>query len=213
MPINKIRATGRGRATVAAALVAAAGSSWTAYVATRPEPAVVAIHQAIDKGLTPPAVDLAINALIIPWEDLVLKSHWDRFAKKWDICYGETLLNGKTPVTAGMSFTQPECLAMLKWRVTHDYYLPLVDGVKDYWKAPLSLQSSMISGAYNYGAPAQKKSRTAGFVTKHDYHSACLAQTAFNKAGGHVVRGLVLRREMGDAQRLGEAELCVSGLN
>jgi len=31
-------------------------------------------------------------------------------------------------------------------------------------------------------------------------------------AGGQMVNGLVKRREMGDAQRLGEAETCVSGL-
>ncbi|WP_323455290.1 glycoside hydrolase family protein [Rhizobium sp. AN5] len=44
------------------------------------------------------------------------------------------------------------------------------------------------------------------------YRQGCEAQTAWNKAGGQVVRGLVNRREMGDAQRQGEAELCVSGL-
>jgi lysozyme len=102
---------------------------------------------------------------------------------------------------------------MLIKRVTHDYYLPLVDGVKDYWQAPITVQASMISGAYNFGAPGQTKSRTARFVTRHEYRQACEAQTAWNKAGGEVLPGLVRRREMGDAQRLGEAELCVSGLS
>jgi lysozyme len=49
-------------------------------------------------------------------------------------------------------------------------------------------------------------------VTLKHYQSACVAQTAFNKAGGKIVQGLVYRREMGDAQRLGEAETRVSGL-
>jgi GH24 family phage-related lysozyme (muramidase) len=44
------------------------------------------------------------------------------------------------------------------------------------------------------------------------YRKGCEAQTAFNKAGGEIVEGLVKRREMGDPQRIGEAELCVSGL-
>ena len=70
----------------------------------------------------------------------------------------------------------------------------------------------MISGAYNFGTGAMKKSRTAKFVTSGEFRHACEAQTAFNKAGGYVLKGLVTRREMGDAQRIGEAELCVSGL-
>ncbi|MNW16158.1 hypothetical protein D3C71_2149160 [compost metagenome] len=44
------------------------------------------------------------------------------------------------------------------------------------------------------------------------YRESCEAATAWNKAGGKVLRGLVLRREMGDEKRIGEAELCVSGL-
>lgn len=211
MPIGKIVATKRGKAAVAAAVIAAGASGWNAYLASRPDPAVVAIHAAIAKGLTPPAVELAVEKLIEPWEGLVLKAHWDRYSNRYDICYGDTLINGK-PVTAGMSFTPADCLAILKVRVTRDYYLPLVDGVKDYAVAPVSVQASMLSGAYNFGPDAAKHSRTAGFVTAHQYHTACIAQTAFNKAGGHVVQGLVKRREMGDAQRIGEAELCVSGL-
>ncbi|RWX60544.1 glycoside hydrolase [Mesorhizobium sp. M4B.F.Ca.ET.089.01.1.1] len=212
MPIGKIRVSPRAVGAVAAALVAVSTTTWNAYIASRPDPAVVAIHAAIDKGLTPPAVELAIDKLILPWEGLVLKAHWDRFSKQYDICHGETRINGK-PVTKDMTFTPAECKAMLVERVIHDFYLPLVDGVKDYAIAPLSVQAAMLSGAYNFGAAGQKKSRTAQFVTKHEYHTACLAQTAWNKAGGEVVPGLVKRREMGDAQRIGEAELCVSGLD
>jgi GH24 family phage-related lysozyme (muramidase) len=45
-----------------------------------------------------------------------------------------------------------------------------------------------------------------------EYRKGCEAQTAFNKAGGITVDGLVKRSEMGDAQRKAEAEICVSGL-
>lgn len=169
------------------------------------------VHTAIEQGFTPPAVDLAVNKLIIPWEGLVLQSHWDRFASIWDICYGETRINGK-PVSAGMSFTPAECLAMLKTRVINDYYLPLVDGVKNYVEAPVSVQASLLSGAYNFGISAAKRSTAVKLTTARKYRQACEAQTAFNRAGGRIVNGLVLRREMGDKQRLGEAELCVSGL-
>ncbi|WP_292363021.1 lysozyme [Mesorhizobium sp.] len=175
------------------------------------------IHEQVDKGVIPPAVELAIDQLILPWEGLVLHSHWDPYARIWDICHGETRINGK-PVTAGMSFTKAQCKAMLIKRVIHDYYLPLVDGIPGFVKAPLSVQASMISGAYNFGVGSRKPhrgqlgSRAADFVTAEKYRDACIAQTAWNKAGGDVVPGLDRRRKMGDAQRIGEAELCVSGL-
>ncbi|WP_245455706.1 lysozyme [Mesorhizobium sp. M4B.F.Ca.ET.058.02.1.1] len=180
------------------------------------------IHEQVDKGITPPAVELAVEKLIVPWEGLVLKSHWDRYAKIWDICYGETRINGK-PVTAGMSFTKEQCKAMLIKRVIHDYYLPLVDKGKGFIHAPVSVQASMISGAYNFGVGSVNPRRgqlgsTAMviYIPAGKWRQACEAQTAWNKAGigddRHVVPGLVKRREMGDAQRIGEAELCVSGL-
>ena len=39
-----------------------------------------------------------------------------------------------------------------------------------------------------------------------------MAATAFNRAGGRMVVGLANRRGMGDAARIGEGELCASGL-
>ncbi|WP_244614133.1 MULTISPECIES: hypothetical protein [unclassified Brucella] len=41
---------------------------------------------------------------------------------------------------------------------------------------------------------------------------ACNAMAAFNRAGGKVIEGLRKRREMGDAQRIGELEICLAGL-
>lgn len=190
MPINKILSSKRAKAAIAAVVaagVAAGGAMWPAS--------------------TPPAVVLAVNALIVPWEGLVLKSHWDRYAKIWDICYGET--KGIGP---GMTKTKAECDAMLIKRVTNDYYKPLTKCIAGFDKKPISLQASLISGAYNFGVGAACKSTAARLARAGKYREACEAQTAFNKAGGQVVNGLVRRREMGDVQRIGEAELCVSGL-
>ena len=213
MPINRIVATKRGRAAVLGAVAFAVSSGWTAYMVTAPDATVVAIHEAVAKGYTPPAVRLAVDRLIKPWEGLRLVAYQDS-VKVWTICWGET--KGVHP---GMRATLDQCDAMLIDRVTHDYYLPLVDGVKGYADAPDSVQAAMLSGAYNFGVGSKKPrrgqigSRASEFVTKHEYRQACEAQTAWNKAGGDVLPGLVKRREMGDAQRLGEAELCVSGLN
>lgn len=149
---------------------------------------------------------------------MVLKSHWDRFAKIYDICGGITRINGK-PVGPNMSFTRPQCEQMTREQIYHDYYLPLVKGVPNFLNFPVSVQAAMLSGAYNFGvgSVASRKGMAGSSATRWhmqgQYRKGCEAQTAFNKVGITVVDGLVKRREMGDAQRIGEAELCVSGLN
>ncbi|RWF64949.1 glycoside hydrolase [Mesorhizobium sp.] len=163
----------------------------------------------------PAAVKLAIDANIIPWEGLVLSAHWDRFSKQYDICHGDTRINGK-PVTFGMHFTPEECYAILVTRVINDYYKPLTQCIAGFDTLPISLQASMISGAYNVGVGSEKKrtgicgSSAARFARARNFYAACEAQTAFNKAGGQFVQGLDNRRKSGDATRIGEAELCES---
>jgi GH24 family phage-related lysozyme (muramidase) len=198
MPINKIVPTKRGKAAIAAAIIAAAVGGW---------------HSQRDTSATvhPPAVILANGALIKTWEGLVLKAHYDPYAKIYDICYGKTRINGK-PVTADMSFSRAECDAMLEDDLYTDYYLPLVNKVGAYRSFPISVQASQLSGAYNFGVDGMVNSTAMKLALKGQFREACEAQTKFNRAGGQVVQGLVRRREMGDAQRIGEAELCVSGL-
>ena len=191
MPINKIVATKRGKAAVAAMVIAMITSSGLI----------------LSPGGQPAAVTLAVTHLIKPWEGLVLKSHWDSLGKVWDICYGET-----KGITAGMTKTVAECDAMLKRRVFTDYYLPLTKRIKGFTSFPVSVQATMVSGAYNFGISGMVNSTAARLAARGKFREACEAQTAWNKAGGRIVRGLVNRREMGDKQRLGEAELCVSGL-
>lgn len=198
MPINKIRTSKRAAAALAAALVAAAAAGWHSYKDTSPK-------------VFPPALVLAVNSLIIPWESLVLSSHWDKLSHRYDICYGETLINGK-PVKPGMHFTKQQCMDILLERVYRDYYVPLTKQIKGFTSFPVTVQASEISGSYNFGVYGMVHSSAARYAMKGQFHTSCLAQTAWNKAGGRVSKGLVRRREMGDAQRIGEAELCVSGL-
>ncbi len=195
MPVNKITSSKRGKAAIAAALIAAATGGWGAYKAAQP----------------PTAVVLAVDTLIKPWEGLVLSSHWDQYAKIYDICYGETRINGK-PVGPGMTRTAAQCQDMLVTRVQRDYYAPLTKCIAEFEKKPISVQASAISGAYNFGVNGMCNSTAARYIRVGKYRQACEAQTAWNRAGGQIVGGLVKRREMGDAQRIGEAELCVSGI-
>lgn len=157
------------------------------------------------------AIALATTALIQPWEGLVLSSHWDRYAKIWDICIGETRIDGK-PVRPGMSFTPEQCKAMLNKRVMQDYYLPLTRCIAGFDAKPKSWQAATISLAYNVGVGTVCKSTGATLARQGRYRESCEAYTRFNRAGGQAVEGLKRRREYGDAQRIGELELCLEGL-
>lgn len=191
MPINKITATKRAKAAIAAIML---------FVATI---GGVVINT---KTGNPAAVDLAVEQLIKPWEGVKLTSYKD-IVGVWTVCYGET-----EGIKAGMTFTLDQCKAMLGKRVTADYYGPLAAKIKGFTAYPIALQAAMISGAYNFGVGGMLGSSAARLAKEGRYREACEAQTAWNKAGGRVIKGLVLRREMGDASRIGEAELCVSGL-
>lgn len=153
------------------------------------------------------AVAVASTVLIKPWEGLVLRSHWDRYAKIWDICYGET-----KGITAGMVKTKAECDSMLENRVYRDYYLPLTRCIKDFDEKPLSWRAVAISAAYNLGVNRICTSTAAELARDGRYRESCQAFTRFNRAGGDVVVGLKRRREHGDAQRIGELELCLEGV-
>ncbi len=202
MPINKLKTTGRARAAIAAVMAVAVSIGGMFYATTD------------DDRRYPAAVILSADHLIKPWEGLVLKSHWDKFGKVWDICYGETKGIGPRMVK-----TPEECTEMLYRRVYADYYIPLTKCAANFTEAPESVQASMISGAYNFGVGSLKAKRgwcgstAARKLREGSWAQACEAQTAWNKAGGQILRGLVNRREMGDAQRIGEAELCLSGLD
>lgn len=202
MPINRIVATKRGKAAVAIAVAAGLVGYGAGYASIDAQKA----RAMVARGETPPAVSLAIDKLIKPWEGIHLKAYKD-IVGVWTICWGET-----KGVKAGMTKTRAECDAMLNKRVSEDYYVPLVNRVSGYLDAPISVQAAMVSLAYNVGSAGASNSTAARQITKKNYRAACEAITAWNKAGGKVVKGLVNRREMGDASRMGEAELCVSGL-
>lgn len=198
MPVNKITSSNRGRAAIAAAIIAAAVGGWHSLKDTSPT-----VH--------PPAVILAQKALVETWEGEVLTAHYDPFAKIYDICFGKTTFNGK-PVTKNMKFTKQECAGFLEDELYTDYYLQLVKQVPQFTDFPVSVQASEISGAYNFGVSAMVNSQAMAAAKKKQWREACEKQTNFNRSGGQRVNGLVLRREMGDPQRIGEAELCLSGI-
>lgn len=152
-------------------------------------------------------VALTATYLTAPWEGTKNLAYWDSLGKVWTVCTGET-----KGVKKGDRYTDEQCAAMLYETLEKDYRRPLQACVKGYDKLPLSLQASMLDAGYNVGVGAICRSTAARRVEAGDYKGACNALTWFNKAGGKTIRGLVLRRENGDATRIGELELCLAGL-
>lgn len=192
--MGKLFSSARARAAIASVMMLAtlSGGIWYAKAPT---------------GDTyPAAVVLAAEKLIKPWEQERTVAYLDS-VRIPTICFGET-----KGVKLGMRKTSTECNDMLYRRVYEDFYLPEMQCAAGFERAPVSVQASMISGGYNFGVTAWCRSTAARMIRAGRYRDACDAQTAFNRAGGEILTGLVRRREMGDAQRIGEGELCVSGL-
>jgi GH24 family phage-related lysozyme (muramidase) len=193
MPINSIRPSRRAGNAIAAVMAMVA----------------VVIGGVRYINGTPDDVVLASDYLVNPWEGEVLKAYLDRVADPpiWTICAGDT-----QNVKPGMVETPKGCKARLERRMTQEFRPALVKCIPGFNSKPISWRAMMDSLAWNIGSRAACNSRAADFGIRNMFHDSCIAATAFNKAGGRVVIGLVKRREMGDAGRIGEAELCVSGI-
>jgi GH24 family phage-related lysozyme (muramidase) len=95
--------------------------------------------------------------------------------------------------------------------MTKEFRPALVSCIPGFNKAPISWRAMMLSLAWNIGSRAACNSRAAAFGIKQMWIASCNAATAFNRSGGTVIIGLVNRRTNGDATRIGEGELCLSG--
>jgi GH24 family phage-related lysozyme (muramidase) len=165
----------------------------------------------IFRGLPPVHDDvaLAIDTLVTPWEGDALKAYLDTLPKppRWTICQGDT--DGVKP---GMVETQAGCNKRVATKMERDYRPYLVKCIPGFDQKPLAWRAMMDSLSWNIGWPATCNSTAARLGLAGQYMQSCNAATAFNNAGGRVIVGIVRRREMGDASRIGEGELCVSGL-
>ena len=195
MATIKLAPTRRARAAIAAVLLSAgAGGTLTLMPGAAPVPDDVA---------------LAVTVLVKPWEGRSLRAYLDTVAKPpvWTICDGDT--KGVRP---GMVETAAGCDRRLASRIVRDYRARLVACVPNWPAAPLSWRAMMTSLAWNIGVDAACRSTAARLGQAGRWLESCTAATAFNRAGGRMVVGLANRRGMGDASRIGEGELCASGL-
>lgn len=194
MTTIKLAPTRRARAAIAAVLLSA-GAGGTLALMPGADP-------------VPDDVALAVTVLVKPWEGRSLRAYLDTVAKPpvWTICDGDT--KGVRP---GMVETAAGCDRRLASRIVRDYRARLVACVPNWPAAPLSWRAMMTSLAWNIGVDAACRSTAARLGRAGRWLESCMAATAFNRAGGRMVVGLANRRGMGDASRIGEGELCVSG--
>lgn len=121
----------------------------------------------------------------------------------WTVCNGEA-----TYVDLHKTYTHAECQALLQKRLKAfgDQVADLSPAIVDSrfeWAAHTSF-------TYNIGTSAYAKSSVRTAFNSGDRVEACRNMRKYKFAGGHVITGLVYRRE-GHLEQIGEYELCLAG--
>ncbi|WP_348644185.1 lysozyme [Methylobacterium sp. WL120] len=114
------------------------------------------------------------------------------------VCVGET-----KGIRMGMTFTKPQCEAMLLKRLAEDF----APAVERCARQPMGddLFAAHLSLAYNIGTGGYCKSSVVRLWNAGERRASCEAFMRFDKAGGRVVAGLVRRRQA-------ERALCLKGV-
>lgn len=194
--MSKLLSSGRAKAAIAAITSIAISIGGVLTVST-------------SSGQMPAAIMLASQSLVQPWEGRVLRAYLDTLPTTpvWTICDGDT-----QNVTPGLIETPAGCDQRLRRRMASEFYPQLRACISGFDGKPLAWQAMMLSLSWNIGWSAACRSTAAKLGRQGKFLESCNAATAFNRSGGRVIVGLVNRREMGDASRIGEGELCVSGI-
>jgi lysozyme len=131
------------------------------------------------------ALDIAVP-MIAEFEGCRLEAYRDAVGV-WTIGYGHT-----KGVHSGMVWTQEQADATLREEVSH-----FMDHVLQYVHVPVNEHelAALTSFAYNLGVGAMKKSTLLRKLNSGDREGAAHEFGRWNKAGGHVLRGLTRRRE------------------
>ena len=139
---------------------------------------------------------LIATPVVANWEGLVTTAYLDVVGVP-TFCYGET-----EGVRWGVRYTPAQCRALLQKRLP-DYAGPLLKCI-GRTDIPDKTFGALISWTYNVGTQAACRSTVVRYARAGDWVSACHGLTAWNRAGGRVVQGLVNRRAA-------EKALCLEG--
>jgi lysozyme len=143
----------------------------------------------------------ALLAMLSTWEGTRNNPYTDSVGVR-TVCTGETHV-------AMRHYSDGECALMLEKRAKQflDATAKINPGLKSdpyQWAAHSDL-------AYNNGTATYARSSVARLYAAGHKRAACEALGKYIYAGGKPFRGLVLRRN-GDNARLGEIELCETGM-
>lgn len=149
---------------------------------------------------------LALGLLIEPWETRALVPYWDKYGQIWTYCSGLT----SSTKPGKLRFTEQECVSLEIGKVRQ--FEAGLDMCMTR-QPPLEVKAAYISFAWNVGVRAACKSTLMRLSNAGDFAGACNQLSRWTFAGGQQLRGLVNRRVNGDATRISERTLCLSGLD
>lgn len=139
---------------------------------------------------------LVLTPIVAQFEGLRTKTYLDAVGIP-TVCYGET-----QGVSMGQVESKESCDKMLAMRLAYFYQRVDYLIVPEISKEEMAAYSSL---AYNIGVGAFEKSTLLRLLNSGQRIAACNELLRWNKAGGQILRGLVVRREK-------ERDLCLSGL-
>ena len=149
-------------------------------------------------GVASAAFIVAAVPFIGQWEGLRTTAYQD-IVGVWTVCYGET--RGVRP---GDKYTREECDKMLEREVVA-FHRELTKCAPSLPNQSTGVQVALTSWAYNVGTGAACGSTLVRNLNNGDVKAACNQLPRWNRAGGHVVRGLSNRR-------ISEREMCLASI-
>lgn len=158
---------------------------------------------ALKKTAVATAAVIAIaTPFLVKWEGTDLKAVRDPIGTGHPItyCHGQTAEFGKVKV--GQKFTPAQCDELLAQSLPI-YLKPLQDCIKRL--VPTKVMAAALDAAYNAGPTAVCHSPMVAKMNAGDIRGACAAFSGwYIRASGHVVQGLIARRNS-------ERDLCLEG--
>ncbi|AJE46006.1 glycoside hydrolase family protein [Celeribacter indicus] len=144
----------------------------------------------------------AVFAIAVPfgmkWEGTVLTPYWDRFAKIWTVCTGQTGVEMRT-------YTLPECMEMHETRIAEGY-ARMIRAYPKLQTAPVEVQAMAVDLEYNAGLGTIRAARNTNAALRDGrWRDFCNILPQWNKSGGRFVQGLFNRRK--EAQ-----QICLAGV-
>lgn len=147
------------------------------------------------------AMVVVATPFVAGWEGTRTSPYYDSVGVQ-TVCVGETRVAMRT-------YTLAECNAMLRRALEEDFG-PAVLAASPKIGENAKEFAAHTSLAYNIGIAGYRNSSVRRLFNEGRGLEACRFMSNYKFAGGRVLAGLVYRRD-GQAQRIGERELCLAG--